>query len=88
MRAISRAYSTHTRKFDKTFRLRSFETYVYWRTISTDLLYVAPTRKQSVTDTARRYRIRQRVGSVPHAGQLATDSRWTRRTTSVHGSSG
>jgi len=25
-------------------------------------------------------RIRQRVGSVPHAGQLATDSRWTSRT--------
>ena len=28
-------------------------------------------------------RIRQRVRSVPHAEQLATDSRWTRRTTSV-----
>jgi len=28
-------------------------------------------------------RIRQRVGSVPHVGQLATDSRWTRRSTSV-----
>jgi len=68
--------------------LRSFETYVYCRTISSDPLYVAPTQKQLVTDATRRYRIRQRVGSVPHAGQLATDSRWTRLTTSVVPSGG
>jgi len=55
MTAISRAYSRqHTRKFDKRFSLRSFETYVYWRTVTTDPLYVAPTREQLVTNTTRR----------------------------------
>ena len=50
MRAISRAYSRkNTAKFDKLRDLvyvNSFETNVYWRTISTNPLYVAPTRKQ------------------------------------------
>ena len=70
MIAISRACSReHNRKFDERFGLRSFETYVYWRTISIDLFYVAPTRKQLVTDTTHG-RIRHWVGSVLDVGLL------------------
>jgi len=44
---ISRKNAPNLTRFD----LRSFETCVYWRTISTDPLYIDP--KQLVTDTTR-----------------------------------
>jgi len=80
MTVLSRAYSRkNTRKFDK---LRDL-VYVHSKpTFSGEqsrlIRSTSPRPGSSWWSIRHAARIRQRVGSVPRAGQLATDSRWTR----------